>query len=49
MVPEGGVEPPQGYPYLILSRTNRLSILTYQAITSEIKGLFSPVLPHLYL
>ena len=29
----------------ILSRTNRLSIHTYLAITSKIKGLFSPVVP----
>jgi len=45
MVPEGGVEPPQGFSYWILRRANRLTIHIYQAITSKIKGLFSPVVP----
>ena len=33
-----------GEPHWILSRTNRLTIHAYQAITSKIKGQFSPVL-----
>ena len=45
MVPEGGLESAQGCPYWILSRTNRLTIHTYQAITRRIKGLFPLVFP----
>ena len=45
MVPEGGVEPPQGYPYWILSLANLLSTSIYQGVSHRIKDVFPPVLP----